>query len=96
MKPFIFAFLDDLYILTSKARAAAAFEAVAVHVEQHADVQSHTGKFEAWKRSGDEAPPDLAAVSGEAWMADKPDSENGIVILAISLGIPAASAHATK
>ena len=66
-------------------------------MHRHAGIRSHTGKLKAWSRSGGEAPPDLAAVNEEAWVADRPDSENGIVILGVPLGKHAfASAQAIK
>ncbi len=93
----IFSFLDDLYLITCRVRAAEAFEEVASCVERHAGVQSHLGKLRAWCRGGGPAPADLQAVSTEAWTADKPDEQNGLVILGTPLGKPAfVEAHARK
>ena len=93
----IFSFLDDLYLITCRVRAAEAFEEVASCVERHAGVQSHLGKLRAWCRGGGPAPADLEAVSTEAWTADKPDEQNGLVILGTPLGKPAfVEAHARK
>ncbi len=85
----ILAFLDDLYLVTSKARAGEAYELVAGHVERHAGVQSHTGKLRAWCKAGGPAPPDLQAISAEAWTADRPGDLNGLVVLGTPLGKPA-------
>ena len=43
----LFAFLDDLYLLVSKARVAAAYSTLATGVAEHAGVQSHLGQLRA-------------------------------------------------
>ena len=58
---FAVAFLDDLYVKTTKERARAAFDAVTEAVEEHAGVRTHLGKLRAWCRAGGAAPPGLAA-----------------------------------
>ena len=93
----LFSFLDDLYIVTSKARAAEAFEEVADAVERHAGVQSHIGKLKAWCKGGGPAPADLAGISEGAWKADLSEEENGLIILGTPLGQPGfVKAHAAK
>ena len=85
----IFAFLDDLYVIASKARAGEALQEVAWKVETRAGVRSHTGKLRAWCKRGGPAPSDVQDISEDAWTADLPDEENGIVILGTPLGRPA-------
>ena len=46
----LFAFLDDLYLVTDRARAATSFHRVANEVHQHAGVQTHLGKLRAWSK----------------------------------------------
>ena len=93
----LFSFLDDLYVVTCRARAAAAFEEVAGRVEALAGVKSNYGKLRAWCRGGGPAPPDLADISEDAWTADLPDEQNGLVILGAPLGKAAfVEAHARK
>ena len=58
----IFAYLDDLYVLTTRFRARAAFECVAEAVERIAGVRTHIGKFKAWARGGGAAPEDFQAL----------------------------------
>ena len=86
---YIFAFLDDLYIVTSRARAGEAVQDVAWKVERHAGVRTHTGKLRAWSKGGGPAPPDLEDIGDEVWTADLPEEENGVVILGTPLGKPA-------
>ena len=44
----LLAFLDDLYLLTTRSRATAAIQTVTRHVEASAGVRTHLGKLEAW------------------------------------------------
>ena len=93
----IFSFLDDLYVVTCRARAYEAFEEVARQVEEHAGVQTHLGKLRAWCSGGGPPPEDLAAECPEAWTADRPDEANGLVVLGTPLGTKAfVEAHARE
>ena len=62
----LFAFLDDLYVLTTRSRAAAAIQTVTRQVEAMAGVRTHLGKLEAWSAVGGAAPPGLAAITPTA------------------------------
>ena len=93
----ILSFLDDLYVVTSRARASEAFREVAASVEYHAGVKSNLGKLHAWSKGGGEAPPEIAALGPDVWTADLPEEQNGIVILGTPLGTRAfVEAHAEK
>ena len=81
----VLSFLDDLYVVTSRVRAHAAFKEVADKVGQHAGVKTHLGKLRAWCKDGGSAPADLAAAAPDAWTADKPDADNGLVVLGTPL-----------
>lgn len=82
----LFAFLDDLYVVTTRDRAHAAFREVADLVEQHAGVKTHLGKLKVWGRRCMPAPEDLQAAAPEAWVSDKPPPERGLVVLGTPLG----------
>lgn len=77
----LFAFLDDLYLVCRRDRAAQAFRTVADSVEERAGVQTHLGKLKAWCSGGGAAPADLAALGPEVWTADLPAERNGIMVL---------------
>ena len=47
---YIFAFLDDLYVVTTKERASEAFGIVTSNVETHAGIKTHLGKLKAWSK----------------------------------------------
>ena len=82
----VLSFLDDLYIVTSRARAREAFREVASRVEEMAGIQSNLGKLRAWSAGGGPAPTDLAELGAEIWTADLPPEDNGIKILGTPLG----------
>ena len=86
---FVVAFLDDLYVKTTRDRAKAAFDAVTEAVEDHAGVKTNLGKLRAWSRAGGPPPPgfDAAPYLG-AWTADRPAAENGLRILGTPVGSP--------
>lgn len=93
----ILRFLDDLYVITSKARAREAFEEVANRVKDRAGACTRLGKLHAWCKAGGEAPSDLAELGDGVWTADKPETLNGVVALGTHLGQPAVvRAHAQQ
>ena len=85
----ILSFLDDLYVVTCRARACEACTTVTEAVERGAGVRTHLGKLRAWCAGGGAAPADLAALAPDAWTADKPDEQNGIKVLGTPFGRPA-------
>ena len=82
----VYSFLDDLYVVTTRDRAAAAYSEVASLVHRRAGVQSNLGKLRGWARGGGPAPPGLAAIEPKAWVADQPAAANGIMVLGSPLG----------
>ena len=83
---FVFAYSDDLYVLTSRPRARAAFDTVAREVERHAGVRSHLGKLKGWCKANHPAPPDFDELQPGAWVADAPEHLNGIKVLGTPMG----------
>ena len=75
----IFAFLDDIYAVCSKPRAACLFNHVSSNVEQYAGIKPNLGKFVAWSRGGGPAPE---GIPEKAWR----NAEEGKVILGSPLG----------
>ena len=84
----VFAFLDDIYIITTRELAREAIAVVTQSISSKAGVQTHLGKLEVWSPCGGAAPPGVAQLSPTAWKGDAPDHENGLVILGAPLGHP--------
>lgn len=84
----LFAYLDDLYVMCDRRRAATAFRAVAESVAARAGVQTHFGKLPAWCLGGGEPPEDLAALGEPVWRANLPADNNGLMVLGVPIGRP--------
>ena len=74
----ILAFLDDLYLITTRVRALESFKLLTAAVEAHAGVRTNLGKLRMWSPSGGPAPDGVANLGDHVWCADKPASENGL------------------
>ena len=96
----LLAYLDDLYLVTTRDRARAAFDEVTSAVAELAGVRPHLGKLRAWSRAGGTAPPGLEGFGDEgdpAWRGDLPPELNGLVVLGTPLGTDAyAAEHGRK
>ena len=91
------AFLDDLYVITSRERALEAYHTVADAVRDIAGVQSHLGKLVAWSPAGGPPPEGLHEFCPTAWRGNRAPEENGVIILSAPLGTPdPLAAHAAK
>ena len=53
---FVVAYLDDLYVRTTRERAETAYDAVTTAAHDHAGVKTNTGKLRAWSRAGGPPP----------------------------------------
>ena len=74
-------FLDDIYIVTTAARARACFDTVTVAVRAHAGVDANFGKCRVWSASGGGAPPGIAELGPDVWRGVKDAEENGLKVL---------------
>ena len=93
---YLFAFLDDVYTVTSRSRATAVARMVAASIHDHAGVEPKLGKFQIWGRGGGPEPPGIDDLLEGAprpeepvWKGDLEDERNGIVILGTPVGSPA-------
>lgn len=77
----VFAYLDDVYVVTSRARARAAFDCVTSAIEAHAGIRTNLGKLQAWCRAGGPQPPGLSDLGPSVWKANAPAAENGLKVL---------------
>ena len=103
-KPLLFAFLDDLYVVTVRDIARAAFDIVTGEVEKIAGIRTNLGKLQLYSAAGGSCPPGFAdiaahrAIESPIWTMDAPQLENrGIVVLGSPLGsVEFCKAHADK
>ena len=87
---FIIAYLDDIYLLTSRDRARPAHDLVTETVWQGAGVRPHAGKTECWSAGGGPAPPGIAelgaADGAPVWKGDLPLDQRGVEVLGSPVG----------
>ena len=84
----LLAFLDDLYVLTTRERARAARDTVVGIVETECGIASNEGKTRAHSCAGGPPPPGVAELGADAWRGDKPLEERGLVVLGTPVGHP--------
>ena len=75
----IFAFLDDVYVVSEPARTQTSYEDLAHELLTKAGIQLHLGKTRVWNRNG-VIPDGVAAMGAEVW------SPEGIVVLGTPTG----------
>ena len=95
---YLFAFLDDVYTVTPKNRAAGAAKLVADAIHDHAGVEPKLSKFQMWGRGGGAEPPGIDELLDGAprprepiWKGDLDADRNGIIILGTPVGSEAFS-----
>ena len=57
VRPLLFAFLDDLYVVTEPDIARKAFDIVTGEVERIAGIRTNLGKLQLYCKAGDHCPP---------------------------------------
>ena len=68
----LLAYLDDLYVITSSARAKPVLDVVATRVEEHCGIASKVGKTRVYNTTGGPAPCGVAELGEEVWRSDRP------------------------
>ena len=85
----LFAFLGDLYLVSTRDLVLQAFHAVTEEVAAGAGVQTHFGKLRVWSKAGGQAPAGMEDIAPEAWVGDAVPERRGIKVLGTPLGCTA-------
>ena len=80
------AFLDDIYLVTTRERARQAFDEVAAAIREKSGIDVHLGKCRAWSAAGGAAPPGIAEIGPEVWRCGRAAAEDGLKVLGSPLG----------
>jgi len=80
------AFLDDVYLVTTPARARESLDVVTTSIETRAGVAANLGKTRVYNRAGGPAPPGIAELGAGVWRGDARETERGFVALGIPVG----------
>jgi len=84
----LLAFLDDLYILTTRERASEARDTVVQAVQEGCGIASNEGKTRVYSHAGGAPPPGIAELGADVWRGNKPSSERGLKVLGTPIGHP--------
>ena len=86
----IFAFLDDVYLVTTPDRARFLFNAVRDALQAHCGISVNMGKTRVWNRGGQEplGIRELGSAADRVWVggADTPPEAQGLVVLGAPIG----------
>ena len=75
----LFAFLDDIYVLSRRDRTRPMYNLLAEKLHLQAGIQLHAGKTRTWKKSGTR-PPDVDDLGPDVWHGE------GIKVLGTPVG----------
>ena len=70
----LLAFLDDLYVLTTRERAREARDTAVQAVQEGCGIGSNEGKTRGNSHAGGEPPPGIAELGADVWRGNKPSS----------------------
>ena len=84
----LLAFLDDLYVLTTRERAREARDTVVQAVQEGCGIASNEGKTRVYSHAGGEPPPGIAELGADVWRGNKRSSERGLKVLGTPIGHP--------
>ena len=78
---YLFAFLDDVYTVTPKGRAATVARLVAARIHEEAGVEPKLGKFKIWGRGGGPEPPGIDELLDGAPRPEEPIFLSSTIIM---------------
>jgi len=85
---FLIAYLDDVYIKTSRERSRAAFDVVTGSLLRNAHIDTNLGKCRVYGRRTDAAPANVQSLGADVWRSDRPAPERGVKVLGTPVGSP--------
>ena len=80
------AFLDDLYVVTTRGRARECGDTVVGAVERDCGIASNIGKTRVYGPTESPPPPGVAELGPDVWRADKPLAKRGLKVLGVPIG----------
>jgi len=83
---FLVAFLDDVYIKTTRGRARTAFDIVTQSLLGRAQIDTNLGKCGMYGRRDAPAPDDVRNLGADVWRSDAPPEQRGLKILGTPVG----------
>ena len=87
--PILAAFLDDVYVVTTPARAREALDVVTTSIQDRAGVAANLSKTRVYNRAGGPAPAGIAELGEAVWTGNAPEAARGFLALGTPIGHPA-------
>ena len=81
----LFAYLDDIYVLSDPSCVAEIFLQVKQSLFRSADIQVNLGKTKVGNNAAIK-PEDLDTIGAEAWTGEGPEEDRGRVVLGVPVG----------
>ena len=80
----VFAYLDDVYLLTTPDRCTQVLAIVSRHLQEKCGISVNQGKLQSWCPRGGPSPAGLLSFSTPehtVWRSDLPAEDNGVVVV---------------
>ena len=86
-RPLLYAFLDDVYAVSSPHRVRAICDLLAQHLEARASIRLNSGKTRIWNTAGHQ-PANITSLGSEVWVGNMqlPPQQRGITVLGAPVG----------
>ena len=85
----VFAYLDELYLLTTPDRCAEVLSIISWHLQEKCGISVNQGKLQSWCPRGGPSPAGLLPFSTPehtVWRSDLPAEDNGVVVVGTPIG----------
>ena len=85
----VFAYLDDVYLLTTPDRCAEVLLIISRHLQEKCGISVNQGKLQSWCPRGGPSPAGLLPFSTPehtVWRSDLPAEDNGVVVVGTPIG----------
>ena len=83
----LYAFLDDVYAVSSPHRVRAIYDLLAQHLEARTSIRLNSGKTRIWNTAGHQ-PANITSLGSEVWVGNMqlPPQQRGITVLGAPVG----------
>ena len=84
----LYAYLDDICVLTTRDHGRHAYDVVSRAIEGHAGIASNAGKTRVYHQDPGPPPPGIDQLGPDVWVGNQPPAQRGFVALGVPIGHP--------